>query len=68
MMLTASNHQKSLSYEPDRELDIHVLESRAYQRLKGHGLWDCGIVLQFYGVIEKFHPRQYLPYFLMPFS
>lgn len=35
-------------YEPkDRELDIHILESKAYRRLKQQGLCDLGIVPTF---------------------
>ncbi|KKA19530.1 hypothetical protein T310_6487 [Rasamsonia emersonii CBS 393.64] len=49
-------------YEPkDRELDIHVLESTAYRRLKQHGLCDRGLVPQFYGTIEKIDPWCYQP-------
>ncbi|KAB8069201.1 hypothetical protein BDV29DRAFT_183190 [Aspergillus leporis] len=50
-------------YEPkNRELDIHVLESTAYRRLKEQGLCDHGIVPHFLGTIEKFDPRQCQPF------
>ncbi|KAK9234784.1 hypothetical protein V1525DRAFT_33268 [Lipomyces kononenkoae] len=42
-------------YEPEnRELDIHVLESTAYIRLKNRGLCDRGIVPNFLGSMRKF--------------
>ncbi|KAL2004521.1 hypothetical protein VTN00DRAFT_3406 [Thermoascus crustaceus] len=44
---------------PDREHNIFVCESRAYRRLKAHGLCDRSIVPQFYGIIEKIDPRDY---------
>ncbi|EED21986.1 conserved hypothetical protein [Talaromyces stipitatus ATCC 10500] len=46
----------------DRELDIHILESGAYRQLKERGLCDGGIVPRFFGTMDKFHPRQCLPY------
>ncbi|PKY02229.1 hypothetical protein P168DRAFT_329187 [Aspergillus campestris IBT 28561] len=44
-------------YEPDRELDNHVLESTAYRRLKDQGLCDRGIVPDFLGSLRKFDPK-----------
>ncbi|OJD26949.1 hypothetical protein ACJ73_01672 [Blastomyces percursus] len=47
-----------LPYErKDRELDIHVLESTAYRRLKARGVCDKGIVPQFLGTMDKFDPK-----------
>ncbi|PLB46855.1 hypothetical protein P170DRAFT_511529 [Aspergillus steynii IBT 23096] len=47
-------------YEPeDRELDIHVLESTAYRRLKDRGLCDSGIVPNFLGAIRNLDPSLY---------
>ncbi|OQE35385.1 hypothetical protein PENCOP_c013G00037 [Penicillium coprophilum] len=44
-------------YEPEgRELDIHVLQTTAYTRLKEKGLCDCGIVPDFLGSMGNFDP------------
>ncbi|KAJ5083950.1 hypothetical protein NUU61_008529 [Penicillium alfredii] len=54
-------------YEPlDRELDIHILESTAYMRLKERGLCEKGIVPYFLGSIRKFDPSLCQPH-LKPF-
>ncbi|KAJ5958153.1 uncharacterized protein N7479_005303 [Penicillium vulpinum] len=43
-------------YEPeDRELDIHVLETTAYTRLKEQGLCDRGIAPDFLGSIRNIY-------------
>ncbi|EGE85661.1 hypothetical protein RJZ56_003245 [Blastomyces dermatitidis] len=53
-------------YEPkDRELDIHVLESAAYQRLKERGLCGRGVVPHFIGMMEKFDPQPFQPHLKM---
>ncbi|PTU23650.1 hypothetical protein P175DRAFT_0505470 [Aspergillus ochraceoroseus IBT 24754] len=53
-------------YEPeDRELDIHVLETTAYTRLKDKGLCDQGIVPYFLGSIRKFDPSSCQPHLKM---
>ncbi|KAJ9243486.1 hypothetical protein DTO280E4_5601 [Paecilomyces variotii] len=53
-------------YEPeDRELDIHILETTAYTRLKDHGLCDRGIVPRFLGSMEKFDPSFCQPHLKM---
>ena len=53
-------------YEPeDRELDIHVLESTAYTRLKDRGLCDRGIVPNYLGSIRKFDPSLCQPHLKM---
>ncbi|KAK2766639.1 mitochondrial splicing system protein [Arachnomyces sp. PD_36] len=52
-----------LPYDPqDRELDIHVLESTAYRRLKARGVCDKGIVPQFLGTMDKFDPKLFQPH------
>lgn len=52
-----------LPYErKDRELDIHVLESTAYRRLKARGVCDKGIVPQFLGTMDKFDPKLCQPH------
>ncbi|KAL4939031.1 hypothetical protein BDV06DRAFT_225422 [Aspergillus oleicola] len=48
-------------YEPDRELDIHVLEATAYCRMKYKGLCDKGIVPRFLDSMRKFDPAPCLP-------
>lgn len=45
----------------DREVDIHILESKAYRRLKQRGLCDLGTVPHFFGTLPKFDPGQCLP-------
>ncbi|KAL2819103.1 hypothetical protein BJX63DRAFT_418883 [Aspergillus granulosus] len=53
-------------YEPkDRELDIHVLETKAYTRLKEKGLCDRGIVPRFLGSMRKFDPSLCQPHLNM---
>ncbi|WEW59415.1 hypothetical protein PRK78_004887 [Emydomyces testavorans] len=47
---------------PTRELDIHVRERTAYERLKEHGLCDRGIIPYFYGSMSKFDPKLCEPY------
>ncbi|EEH39042.2 hypothetical protein PAAG_01504 [Paracoccidioides lutzii Pb01] len=49
----------------DRELDIHVLESTAYQRLKERGLCGRGVIPHFFGMTEKFDPQSCQPYLKM---
>ncbi|KKZ65631.1 hypothetical protein EMCG_08538 [[Emmonsia] crescens] len=50
-------------YEPkDRELDIHILETTAYRRLKERGVCEQGIVPQFLGTMDKFDPMPCQPY------
>ncbi|KAH8435124.1 uncharacterized protein LDX57_012753 [Aspergillus melleus] len=50
-------------YEPEnRELDIHVLESTAYTRLKERGLCDRGIVPNYLGAVRKFDPSLCQPH------
>ncbi|OJD10518.1 hypothetical protein AJ78_08492, partial [Emergomyces pasteurianus Ep9510] len=52
-----------LPYErKDRELDIHVLESTAYRRLKARGVFDKGVVPQFLGTMDKFDPKLCQPH------
>ncbi|KAJ5614742.1 hypothetical protein N7528_008396 [Penicillium herquei] len=51
-------------YEPeDRELDLHIVESTAYYRLKEQGLCDRGIVPNFLGTIRNFDPSLFQPDF-----
>ncbi|PYI02013.1 hypothetical protein BO78DRAFT_400853 [Aspergillus sclerotiicarbonarius CBS 121057] len=53
-------------YEPEgRELDIHVLESTAYRRLKASGVCDRGLVPDFFGSMRKFDPTPYQPHLKM---
>ncbi|KAJ5577938.1 uncharacterized protein N7459_006902 [Penicillium hispanicum] len=53
-------------YEPaNRELDLHVLESTAYNRLKEQGLCDSGVVPNFLGSIRKFDPSPCQPHLKM---
>ncbi|WEW58199.1 hypothetical protein PRK78_003667 [Emydomyces testavorans] len=52
-------------YEPDRELDIHILESTAYRRLKERGICEQGIVPRFFGTMDKFDPKPCQPYLRM---
>ncbi|KAJ5104383.1 hypothetical protein NUU61_001730 [Penicillium alfredii] len=53
-------------YEPqDRELDIHVLESTAYIRLKERGLCERGIVPYYLGSMRKFDPALCQPHLKM---
>ncbi|RAL04250.1 uncharacterized protein BO80DRAFT_348039 [Aspergillus ibericus CBS 121593] len=53
-------------YEPDdRELDIHVMESTAYHRLKAAGVCDRGLVPDFFGSMRKFDPAPYQPHLKM---
>ncbi|KAL4778626.1 hypothetical protein BJX76DRAFT_342755 [Aspergillus varians] len=47
---------------PDRELDIHVLETTAYRRMREKGLCDRGIVPHFLGSMRKFDPSSCKPY------
>ncbi|KMU73141.1 hypothetical protein CISG_03402 [Coccidioides immitis RMSCC 3703] len=49
-------------YEPDRELNIHILESTAYRRLKERGICEQRIVPQFFGTMVKFDPKPCQPY------
>ncbi|PGH13238.1 hypothetical protein AJ79_03797 [Helicocarpus griseus UAMH5409] len=45
-------------YEPkDRELDIDILETTAYRRLKERGICDQGIVPQFFGTMDNFDAK-----------
>ncbi|PGH26459.1 hypothetical protein AJ80_01772 [Polytolypa hystricis UAMH7299] len=41
----------------DRELDMHVIESTAYRRLKEQGVCEKGIVPKFFGTMDKFDPK-----------
>ncbi|PWY67607.1 hypothetical protein BO94DRAFT_561108 [Aspergillus sclerotioniger CBS 115572] len=43
-------------------LDIQVLESTAYRRLKAYGVCDRGLVPDFFGSIRKFDPAPYQPH------
>ncbi|KAJ9225219.1 hypothetical protein DTO027B5_6505 [Paecilomyces variotii] len=49
----------------DRELDIHVLETTAYTRLRDKGLCDQGIVPRFLGSMRKFDQSLCQPYLEM---
>lgn len=50
-------------YEPqDRELDIHILESTAYRRLKERDLCDRGVIPHFFGTMRKFDPSSCQPH------
>lgn len=41
---------------PDREVNLFISESTAYQRMKVEGLCDRGIIPDFYGIIRKIQP------------
>ncbi|KAL2833735.1 hypothetical protein BDW59DRAFT_156536 [Aspergillus cavernicola] len=50
-------------YEPvDWEVNLHICESTAYNRLQEHGLCECGIIPKFYGTIEDLDPKLHQPY------
>ncbi|KAE8383872.1 hypothetical protein BDV26DRAFT_250938 [Aspergillus bertholletiae] len=46
----------------DREVDIFRCESKAYTRLKAHGLCDEGYVPDFYGLIKQINPMEWSPH------
>ncbi|KAH8820780.1 hypothetical protein F5884DRAFT_765149 [Xylogone sp. PMI_703] len=52
----------------DQERDPYICESKAYERLKEHGVCDRGIVPNFYGTIERMDRCLYRPHINMFFS
>lgn len=54
-------HYQDLTDAPDidRDLDLFRCESRAYARLKGHGLCEKGHIPDFYGVIKDIDPQSW---------
>ena len=44
---------------PDREVNLFISESTAYQRMKAKGLCDKGIIPDFYGTIRKIQPASW---------
>jgi hypothetical protein len=46
----------------DREINIHVCEVTAYERLQEHGLCDRAVIPQFHGSIEDLDPKLHQPH------
>ncbi|EAS27714.3 uncharacterized protein CIMG_10319 [Coccidioides immitis RS] len=62
MKVVTSRTRPTTIYEPDRELDIHILKSTAYRRLKERGICEQGIIPRFFGTMDKFDPGPCQPY------
>jgi serine/threonine protein kinase len=56
--LTQHHHREKFPWDSDdREIDPFLCESRAYCRLKEHGLCERGYVPDFYGLIKDIDPK-----------
>ncbi|PYI35764.1 hypothetical protein BP00DRAFT_219392 [Aspergillus indologenus CBS 114.80] len=54
--------EPSPSDPPNRVIDPFTCESTAFTRLQKSGICDLGYVPEFYGIVTRIQPADYLPY------